>query len=122
MPQYLDTEKVRYLPKKYVNLLIILLEQMWKTQPTTNFSRNIYQTVYTPGTAGWCPEIMLDKYSVMQRQGDKEIGEWTLKSNEGSQRMTPGQQGPGEEPSQIPAGQDSRKKDTPGKEQRVSRV
>lgn len=33
--------------------------------------------------------------------------------------MTAVQQGPGEEPGQIPVGEDSRKRDTPGKESRV---
>lgn len=33
--------------------------------------------------------------------------------------MTDVQQGPGEEPGQIPVGEDSRKRDTPGKESRV---
>ena len=85
LPQCLDTEKVRHLPKKCVSFLTTLLEQMWKKQPTKNFSRYIYQTVNTPGTASWCHETMLHKnYSGMQRDGIQEIGQWTLKSNERS--------------------------------------
>ena len=74
MPQCLDTKKMRHLPKKFANFLATLLEQMWKKQLTINFSRYIYQTVNTPGTAGWCHETMLGKNcSGMQRHRIQEI-------------------------------------------------
>ena len=74
MPQCLDSKMMRHLPKKCVSLLTTLLEQMWKKKLTINFSRYIYQTVNTPGTAGWCHETMLGKNcSGMQRHGIQEI-------------------------------------------------
>ena len=63
---------------------------------------------------------MLDKnYSVIQRHRIQEIGEWALKSNERNQRMTAVQRALENQVRSSQQNEDSRKKDTLGKEQRV---